>query len=185
MNNRPKCTLLILLVVTAAVIVSASIDVMFEKIEQVNGTHIYDLSKIRVRKFNRTIWVLDGTMDLLVDGDDRYEISVIAAYSSLGNNQFNQYPMKIAPHRLCQFFSTTWREYYSYFKDCTNFPEIGACPVTAKQYYAKNLILDSNIFPPYLPRGLWRSSVIMKMVGNEDIVARTDVYFKVEPKGVF
>lgn len=56
---------------------------MFERFEQHNGTNILDFSKIRVRKFNRTVSILDGSLELLSDMDDKFEVGIHVTDSSL------------------------------------------------------------------------------------------------------
>ncbi|XP_055618089.1 uncharacterized protein LOC129763243 [Toxorhynchites rutilus septentrionalis] len=185
MNRIYAPILILFLAPTHGVLGHSNFDVMFDKIDQLNGTDLLDLAKLRVRKFNRTISILDGSMELRKDVDDRTELSVRLAYSSKGNNQFNEYPMKIAPQKICQFFNSTWREYYSYFNETTNFPEIGECPVMAKVFTVKNHILDASMFPPYMPKGLWRFSIMGHTVGQEEVIINVDVYFKLEDKGIF
>ncbi|XP_062536583.1 uncharacterized protein LOC134205360 [Armigeres subalbatus] len=163
----------------------AAFDVMFEKIEQINGSDTVSVKQMRVRKFNRTISVLDGIMDLKVLADDNYEITIKAAYSSKGNNQFNQYPMKIAPTKICEFVNNDYSEYYPFFEESTNFPKVGECPIEPQEFYVKNMVLNSNTFPPYLPKGLWRLSIIVQTVGGENILSWIHVYFKLEDAGVF
>ncbi|XP_055618630.1 uncharacterized protein LOC129763514 [Toxorhynchites rutilus septentrionalis] len=160
-------------------------DVMFEKIEQLNGTDLIEFNNIRVRKFNRTVSVLDGNIELRAEANDKYVISIRSAYSSKGNNQFNEYPMKLPPQRICEFFNTTWREYYPYYNETTNFPEVGECPITPKMFYVKNHILDGSVFPPYIPKGLWRLSVFGRLVDADEVLICVDVYIKVVDKGIF
>ncbi|XP_053698484.1 uncharacterized protein LOC128745434 [Sabethes cyaneus] len=185
MVARMQIGLLLAALFVISNVTPADIDVMFEKIEQLNGTEYMDFRRIRVRKFNRTVSVLDGTFDLLMVADNRFEMAVKLAYSSRGNNQFNQYPMKIAPQQICDFFNTTWRDYHQYFEDNTNFPEIGECPITPKEFYVRNHILDSSMFPPYLPRGLWRMSLFMQTIDTKSVHLLVDVLFKVADRGIF
>ncbi|XP_001662213.2 uncharacterized protein LOC5575791 [Aedes aegypti] len=163
---------------------SAAFDVMYEKFEQFNGSEVCSLKSMRVRKFNRTTSVLDGVMDLKQEADNNYEISVKAAYSPKGNNQFNQYPMKIKPTKLCDFVNGDWRDYYPYFESSSNFPKVGECPIEPKEYRITNMVLDSNMFPPYLPNGLWRLSIIVSRPGGDPLLY-VESYFKVADAGVF
>ncbi|XP_055525389.1 uncharacterized protein LOC129718542 [Wyeomyia smithii] len=185
MTTWTQIGLLVVALLGVTHITIANFDVKFEKIEQINGTEYMDFRRIRVRKFNRTVSVLDGTFDLLMDADDRFLVAVKLAYSSRGNNQFNQYPMKIAPQKICEFFNTTWRDYHQYFKDDTNFPEIGECPITAKELYVKNHVLDSKMFTKYLPHGLWRMSLLMQTTDTGAVLLVVEVLFKVADRGIF
>ncbi|KXJ81111.1 uncharacterized protein LOC109415309 [Aedes albopictus] len=161
----------------------ASFDVMFEKFEQLNGTEIVSV-KLRVRKYNRTISVLAGIMDLKEVADNNLEVGIRCAYSSKGNNQFNQYPMKIARTKMCDFLNNDWREYYPYFENSSNLPKVGECPVQPMEFYFNDMVLDSNMFPPYLPHGLWRMSISLYRPGVDIPVILVEVYFKVAAVGV-
>ncbi|XP_053698483.1 uncharacterized protein LOC128745433 [Sabethes cyaneus] len=184
-GRQPLGSLMLAILLILLDVILGQIDVMYERIEQINGTDIANFQQIRVRKYNRTLAVLDGTFDLLKPLDDKYEMSAKMAYSSLGNNQFNQYPMKLAPQRLCEFFGTTWKTYQPYFEHNTNLPKVGECPIMNKQYYLKNHRLDSSMLTPYLPRGLWRVSFILTKANDDSILLQIDLYGKVEAKGIF
>ncbi|XP_053687040.1 uncharacterized protein LOC128736577 [Sabethes cyaneus] len=180
--------LLILVLAIAVVILNialANIDVMYERIEQISGSDLIDFSQIRVRKFNRTHAVLDGTINLLQQLDDSLEVGVRAAYSTLGNNQFVQYPMKLASQKVCEFCNTTWRDYQPYYQNSTNLPKIGECPITPKQFYIRNHIMNSEEFTPFLPRGLWRFRCSIIKAGAENNLAIIDFYIKIVDKGIF
>ncbi|XP_055543283.1 uncharacterized protein LOC129728839 [Wyeomyia smithii] len=180
--------LLVLLVTTKFVVmawIKFPIGAMYERIELIDGADFLDIRHIRVRKFNRTVAVLDGTFDLLRQLDDRYEVYVRAAYSTLGNNQFVQYPMRLASQKICEFFRTTWAAYESYYEACCDFPAPDECPIVPQTFHVKNHVLDSAMLPPYVPRGLWRLSIFMKNTGNGDILLHINVYGKIEATGIF
>ena len=65
----------LLLAISIGSIWAASFDVMFEKFEQHNGTEMSNI-KLRVRKYNRTISVLAGNVDLKVVADNTLEVTV-------------------------------------------------------------------------------------------------------------
>lgn len=93
--------------------------------------------------------------------------------------------MKIAPQKVCHFLNTTWRDYYRFYEQTTNFPEVGACPVTPKVFYFKNHVLDASMLPPYIPRGLWRIGHDFRYAGSGAVAVYIDVYFRVEDEGFF
>ncbi|KXJ77023.1 uncharacterized protein LOC115269291 [Aedes albopictus] len=174
----------LLLAVSIGSIWAASFDVMFEKFEQHNGTELSNI-KLRVRKYNRTISVLSGNVDLKVVVDNTFEVSIRCAYSPKGNNQFNEYPMKIARTKICDFVNNDWRDYYPYFENSSNLPKVGECPVDPMEFYFNDMVLDSKMFPPYLPHGLWRMSISLTRPGIDVPVIFLQVYYKVAPVGIF
>lgn len=65
----------------------AAIAVQLERLEQVGGAHLVDSSAIRVRKFNRTTFALNGTFVLFHDLDESYEVSFDwSNLSDIGNS---------------------------------------------------------------------------------------------------
>ncbi|KAL9693302.1 hypothetical protein quinque_012587 [Culex quinquefasciatus] len=46
------------------------IEVQMDRIEQIGGEHLLDLSGIRVRKYNRTLSVINGTYSIVRDLDE-------------------------------------------------------------------------------------------------------------------
>nr|XP_029733735.1 uncharacterized protein LOC109623195 [Aedes albopictus] len=174
----------LLLAVSIGSIWAASFDVMFEKFEQHNGTEMSNI-KLRVRKYNRTISVLAGNVDLKVVADNTLEVGIRCAYSSKGNSQFNEYPMKIARTKICDFVNNDWRDYYPYFENSSNLPKVGECPVEPKEFYFNDMVLDANMFPPYLPHGLWRLSISITSPGDDIPMMFYQVYFKVAAVGIF
>lgn len=70
-------------------------------------------SGIRVRKFNRTTWILNGDFDVLIDLGDEFSYTLTAAYSRLGNQQFNEYALKIAKNKMCDVINGQYKPPYS------------------------------------------------------------------------
>ena len=64
---------------------SFTIEVQMDRIEQIGGEHLLDLSGIRVRKYNRTLSVINGTYSIVRDLDDSLEVSRIACGISVPN----------------------------------------------------------------------------------------------------
>lgn len=75
-------------------------NLQLERFEQIDGADIIDSSKLRVRKYNRTTFVLDGSIELFTDLDNAYEVTVKVAYSTLGNNQFAEALLRHAGDRV-------------------------------------------------------------------------------------
>lgn len=74
-TQRQLGLLILTVLLTSAAVGLPGIDVMHERIEQINGTNFVDFQNLRVRKFNRTLAVLDGTLEIIRPLDDSYEVS--------------------------------------------------------------------------------------------------------------
>ncbi|KAL1379686.1 hypothetical protein pipiens_003745 [Culex pipiens pipiens] len=100
-----------------------------------------DSSEMRVRKYNRTVATLNGTLAILQNIGNAYDISLSTARSALGNNQFNEYPMKIPRKSAWDFFHEYWRQYQNYMEHI--------CHAIKKKTKKQNVTNMS--FPPSIP----------------------------------
>ncbi|EAU77072.1 AGAP002855-PA [Anopheles gambiae str. PEST] len=153
----------------------------FDRWEVNNGSAFFNMEKFRVRKFNRTLSVMNGTGVLLVDLDDRYSYGVHFARSAQGNNQFNAYPMKLAAKPFCQFVNMYYREYQHLFLKYTNLPFVppeGLCPFPKGTYWAKDAHFDSSVIPVVVPEGLWRATTDLVDTVTGELVARGSMYVR-------
>uniref|UniRef100_A0A182U7X4 MD-2-related lipid-recognition domain-containing protein n=1 Tax=Anopheles melas TaxID=34690 RepID=A0A182U7X4_9DIPT len=153
----------------------------FDRWEVNNGSAFFNMEKFRVRKFNRTLSVMNGTGVLLVDLDDRYSYGVHFARSAQGNNQFNAYPMKLAAKPFCQFVNMYYREYQHLFLKYTNLPFVppeGLCPFPKGTYWARDAHIDSSVIPVVVPEGLWRATTDLVDTVTGELVARGSMYVR-------
>ncbi|ETN62537.1 hypothetical protein AND_005768 [Anopheles darlingi] len=153
----------------------------FDRWETNNGSEFFNMEKFRVRKFNRTISVMNGTAFLLQDLDNRYEYGVHFARSALGNNQFNAYPMKLASRPFCDFIQTYYRDYQHLFLKYTNLPFVpaeGLCPFPKGEYWAKDAFIDSSVIPIVVPEGLWRCTTDLTDSATGELLARGSMYVR-------
>ncbi|XP_035894720.1 uncharacterized protein LOC118504400 [Anopheles stephensi] len=153
----------------------------FDRWELVNGTNIFSMDSVRVRKYNRTMSVLNGTGTLLVDLDNTYEYGFSFARSAQGNNQYNAYPMKLASKPMCEFLTAYYREYQDMFLKFTNLPyvpEEGLCPFPKGNYWVKDAYVDSSVIPIVVPEGFWKASPELRNVETGEVVATGSFYAK-------
>ncbi|XP_053667327.1 uncharacterized protein LOC128716641 [Anopheles marshallii] len=153
----------------------------FDRWEVNNGSEFFNMEKFRVRKFNRSVSVMNGTGVLLVDLDNRYTYGVHFARSAQGNNQFNAYPMKLAAKPFCDFINTYYREYQHLFLKYTNLPFVtheGLCPFPNGTYWVKDAYIDSSVIPVVVPEGLWRCTTDLIDTVTGELVARGSMYVR-------
>ncbi|XP_058839861.1 uncharacterized protein LOC131695400 [Topomyia yanbarensis] len=148
-------------------------EVQFERFEQQLGFHLTNFSGLRVRKFNRTTWILDGDGEIFVDLTDEYQAAVSVAYSALGNNQWNEYPMKVSKSKFCSFINGAYKEYQPYFIYSTNLPSVGVdwlCPVPKGRYWVRNFAPDGDWIPSSVPSGYWRFTGVLSNANDEILI---------------
>ncbi|XP_035776786.1 uncharacterized protein LOC118458435 [Anopheles albimanus] len=182
-----QCTLLVLLllVVWSIFCLATPVQVMYERVDQYNGSDYIEFKNLRIRKFNRTISVLDGEFELFHDLNDSYALSFVLSYSTLGNNQFIRSPFRVPQQRFCQFLNTTYRDYREFYRNTTNFPDVGTCPMTAQLYYIRNKVLDVNLINPAFPKGLWRVDILFFHDGEDFPIVTIEMYIKVTHEDIF
>ncbi|XP_050085201.1 uncharacterized protein LOC126571029 [Anopheles aquasalis] len=181
-----QCSLLALvLVVRSNFCLAALVQVMYERVDQYNGSEYIMFKNLRIRKYNRTISVLDGEFELFQDLDDSYALSLVLSYSTLGNNQFIRSPFRIPQQPFCQFLNTTYRDYREFYRNTTNFPDVGTCPMAAQLYFIRNKVLDVNLINPAFPKGLWRADILIFHDGEDYPIVTIEMYIKVTHEDVF
>ncbi|XP_058839874.1 uncharacterized protein LOC131695407 [Topomyia yanbarensis] len=174
--------LLSLLVLESIYFADCTVTVQLERFEQQTGFHMANFSGIRVRKFNRTTWVLDGAGDFFVDLTDEYQLSLTAAHSPLGNNQWNEYPMKISKDKACNILNGPYKEYQSYFIDNSNMPRVEeewVCPFPKGHYWVRNLAPDGSWIPSVVASGYWRLTISI-FDASDEIVLRFVSFLRVK-----
>ncbi|XP_040168271.1 uncharacterized protein LOC120903112 [Anopheles arabiensis] len=156
-----KVTLYTLCILSA----TESLKVVFENFKQLTGHDIVECD-IRVRKFNRTMTVLNGSFILQTWINDSIELSVDLFHSRLGNQQFNHYPMKLPSCGCCSFFDNLQTTYGKQTKTISNLPAIGECPISPRTVDLIDFAFPQEVVSQVMPRGLWKALVTARQNGK-------------------
>ncbi|XP_049548256.1 uncharacterized protein LOC125959476 [Anopheles darlingi] len=127
----------------------------FEQFYQSAGEE-YLVCDLRVRKFNRTASVLNGTIHVLINANDSVTFSTDIFHSPLGNQQFNHYPVKIPTSGVCTFKDHIHQHYPKVAELIVNLPGPGECPITIRQMYVFDQLFPSDFVPAVTRPGLWK-----------------------------
>ncbi|XP_053666152.1 uncharacterized protein LOC128715296 [Anopheles marshallii] len=148
---------------------SLGLQINFENADQISGFDVMGHT-LRVRKYNRTTIVLNGTTTLKTILNNSYVLSTDMFHSPLGNQQFNHYPMKLPSQRVCDFLNTLHDEYSKHLTDIYNLPAHGTCPIYPQEVYTINKVFPADAVPAFVPTGLWKAFIIFSL--EEEEVAR-------------
>ncbi|XP_041775530.1 uncharacterized protein LOC121595551 [Anopheles merus] len=131
------------------------LEILFEQFEQFSGFEIVDM-KLRVRKFNRTMTTLNGTIFIRQPISNDVVFHTDLFHSRLGNQQFNHYPAKLPTCGFCDFFDNLHNTYEEHISDIVNVPRLKECPVQVREAHILDKPFPSSVLPPVCPTGLWK-----------------------------
>uniref|UniRef100_A0A182Y0G4 Uncharacterized protein n=1 Tax=Anopheles stephensi TaxID=30069 RepID=A0A182Y0G4_ANOST len=167
--------LFLLFTFTLFVISLQKIQVDFERFEQLSGFDYYN-STLRVRKYNRTVATLNGTLELLQSLNSSYIVTTDLFHSSRGNQQFNHYPVKFPTQNVCDFMNSIYNDYREHLECVSNLPKQNECPITPRVMSVDNKIFPSKAVPPFFPAGLWKAHAMAWL--NDVEVMRFELIIK-------
>ncbi|CAO1318780.1 unnamed protein product [Diamesa serratosioi] len=115
-------------------LVSSTVDVhlTFGKPYYQNDTKFIDLSKIRVKKMNKTHHIVDGEMELFRSIGDEYDVQ-INVFQRKGN-EIKKMPLYTRTKKFCNFFREE-KLVYPDLRNYTDFPSITTCPWPKQIYH--------------------------------------------------
>ncbi|XP_053673614.1 uncharacterized protein LOC128723872 [Anopheles nili] len=167
MLTRLHC---IALIVAAATIEQAiGSKAMYERFEQFFGEEYIELD-LRVRKYNRTMMTLNGTIYVKQDLNDSLVFSSDVFHSRLGNQQFQHYPMHLPTSGFCEFIKNVHESYATVIADIVNIPMTDDCPVSQRNMLVQDEEFKTEVLPESMAYGLWK--MVISGVLNEETVIR-------------
>ncbi|XP_053663374.1 uncharacterized protein LOC128712508 [Anopheles marshallii] len=138
---------------------SFSLKLTLESFEQTLGADVMRLD-LRVRKYNRTCSVINGTIHILQDHTNDYRFSLDIFYSRLGNQQFNHMPIKLPNLGTCDLIEHMYANYRPQMALIVNGPVKGECPMAIREMYIYDTEFPTEVIPKTLIRnGLWKALV--------------------------
>lgn len=118
---------------------------VFDRVEALNGTYlegIYNISEMRIGKFNRTTYVLTFEIEVFVEMNQKdTEVEVTFYYNRMNNNQYNKSPINIKRVSLCTLFDRFGSIIFPKAMEThSNFPGLkgNPCPITPVRYFTLN-----------------------------------------------
>uniref|UniRef100_A0A182NQB0 Uncharacterized protein n=1 Tax=Anopheles dirus TaxID=7168 RepID=A0A182NQB0_9DIPT len=120
--------------------------IYFESFEQTHGED-WMWCDLRVRKFNRTSTVINGTIHVLRESNNDFVFHVDLFYSRLGNQQFNHYPARLPTAGICDFVDNLYVAYPSVAKLITNLPAKDECPISVREMHMFDQEIPQDIVP--------------------------------------
>ncbi|XP_058817801.1 uncharacterized protein LOC131681107 [Topomyia yanbarensis] len=132
--------------------------------ESVNGSFT-DFTKMRVRRFNQTHTVLNGTFEVLRNLGETLESGVICDRSAMRSNLLQRTPFKLPFTPFCDHMKTRYRYFQRMYSNYTNMPPVppeGLCPFPKGSYWIKDLLVNNSMVPRMIPEGFWRCYLMIR-----------------------
>ncbi|XP_040168439.1 uncharacterized protein LOC120903217 [Anopheles arabiensis] len=138
---------------------AVGVKLSIDSFEQTLGQDILWMD-LRVRKYNRTSTVINGTIHIYQEGINDYKFRLDIFYSRLGNQQFNHMPIKLPTAGICDFITNLHNNYAEIAKFVVNFPKRGECPIKIREMYIFDTETPNELVPQGVIKiGLWKGLV--------------------------
>lgn len=111
-------------------------DITLDQVNLLNSSYVpgyYNISVLRISKFNRTTFVYNLEADILIDLNEEVFFEVEIYRSRLNNNQYTKSPARVPKLSYCEFLNTHYKKILMEgLKDTSNFPQLkpneNGCP---------------------------------------------------------
>lgn len=115
-------------------------EIQVDRIEVLNSTYqknLYNISELRVTKFNRTTYTINANFILFFDIDEKVTGDISLHYNRFNNNQYNKMPFELKKDTLCNHLSKFYKSFImDLVNNCTNLlqyaPNEHICPIPSK-----------------------------------------------------
>lgn len=137
-------------------------DAILEQISFVNTSYwpnTVNITICRIRKFNRTLSVLNFEIDILRDMDDTYSMQVDIHFRRSSGNHYEKTPFHVAKQSLPDYN----KKYYAplimdSLRKCSNFPQFGPDEKDYKYSKVRKRIFPENFLKQFLD-AIFRDSI--------------------------
>lgn len=132
---------------------STANEIYFDQVEIVPSylKDFYNITEVRIAKFNRTTSVLNFRGDFYIDVDKDFEVEVTYHYNRFNNNQYNKMPMGIPRLNLCDILDKHYAKFFmNDLKGISNSPQLKSsekfCPRKKVRYNSFHWTLKIRTF---------------------------------------
>ncbi|CAO1367270.1 unnamed protein product [Diamesa serratosioi] len=160
-------------------------DVEIQKVLLMNESDYLAFDKIRVKRYNKTVYSVQGGMSFNNDFGDDWEVAMDCWRSKLGNNQWELTPFKVIRQSVGDFIENVYKvQIQNEFSESSTLPVFkDGDPTTPfpKGYYTlTDHMTDIRNFPVFLQDGLYRFEMFM----YHEMIVKTGVifYIKIYPQ---
>lgn len=129
-------SILIMCLLISAYEMVPSTEVVFDHVDFVNATfvkNLYNVSMLRIDKFNRTMYVANTDVEIYVDVDEYFEVAVSFYFNRFNNNQYSKAAMRVRRDKLCTIIDKYYNKFFiNDLKGHTNLPTSSGemkCPI--------------------------------------------------------
>ncbi|XP_037041165.1 uncharacterized protein LOC119077897 [Bradysia coprophila] len=147
----------------------------FELISVENSKSGIFVTKLKVESYNKTAYLISGTIDQAADLNDDYDCEVKIYHSSKNNDDYKQLAIKVSREGVCEVFETSyWKGIEKDFQASSNIPtrvEDEKYCLTLKKttYEMDDFAFNYNIIPKVLDVGTYKVEIIIYKKGSPDV----------------
>lgn len=118
----------------------------------VKNSPVFKADNLKVKRFNRTTFVINGSVELNLDsGIDDWEAQCVV-YRKMGN-VFKLLPYKLGPTNVCNLLKDEKMFYPDVVAHGENFPPLGTCDFKTGTIIIKDYLPDLSKVPPVFESG--------------------------------
>ncbi|XP_059610577.1 uncharacterized protein LOC132257614 [Phlebotomus argentipes] len=152
--------------------------IKYEKFEESPGSEKYLKHNIKAEQVNETAFKMSVEIEQLDDWDNAYEV-VMSIHHSPNNDGKYKEIFATPKEKICDYMAgEIYRDHvYPQFKDISNFPAPGDCPVKKGVYKIEEHIFNVNELDSFGQLGGWR--VDNTFFKDGEMISENKMYFTV------